>query len=155
MSSKSRQFFMPDDLAMLDRVLADANFHRSSNPLEREARLSATRYLIASFQQGLTSEVALRSSLADRASRDAPIVESIGYDLARRTFSERNNPAKALGHSGGGCRYSKRVENDGSWTVCHVLTGIPAQVGSWKMVDLNAKTALRALKILNTTKSDA
>ena len=150
MSSNSRQFFTPTDLAMLDRVLGHANYPQSANPREREARLEATRFLIKIFQSGVTSEAGLRSSLADRSVIEAPPIESMGYDIAGKIFSERIDPASAPKYPGGGYQYGKRVEINGTWTVYHVFTGVPAQFGPWEMVELNAKTALRALRILNT-----
>jgi hypothetical protein len=151
MSSNSRQFLTNDDLAMLDRVLDHGNFQRSDEPVERSARLEASRFLIATFQQGVTTETALRSSLTGRSVVVPPAIESMGYDVAAKIFAGSFTPVKSHKPSDDvGYQYGKRVEVDGSWTVYHVFTGVPAQFGSWDTVQLDAKTAVRALRILNT-----
>lgn len=146
MSSNHRQYFTSDDLNMLDRVLTQAGLPQSSDPIQRDLRLESTRILIASFQRGLTTERALRGVLDNglQVSND-----HAGEALAAETFPEQFGPAKPP-IAGAGYKYGKRIENDGRWTVYHVFSGVPAKFGSWEMIDLNAKTALRALKILNS-----
>jgi hypothetical protein len=150
MSSITRQYLLPDDLWMLERVLAHGDFPQSEDLAKREARLDAARFLIAIFKGGVTSERELQSRLADRGANPISEVREIGSDIAAKTFSERFQSRPMTQHSSGGYQYGKRVEIDRSWTVYCVFTGLPARLGEWEMVGLKAKTAARALKILNS-----
>ena len=145
-SSHARQHFTTPDLVMLDRVLDHAGLTCDADEPGREKRTEAARVLIALFQQGVTREsdlvVALNTSL------DAPKpVTSRGYQSARDAYHSRPT---ATVMTAGGYRYGRRVEKNGTWTIYHVFSGVPAEFASWKMVGLNVKTAERALKILNT-----
>lgn len=154
MSSNHRQFFTSDDLAMLDRVLAHAGFPHSPDTLQRDLRIDVTRILISSFQHDVTTELSLHEVLAELlAVEEIPVAEA-GYDIAAKIFSERFRPESAPADCGAEDPYGKRVEIDGSWTVYHVFTGVPAQFGSWEMTDLDAKTARQALRILNAPEQD-
>jgi hypothetical protein len=146
MSSTSREFFTPDDLRMLDRVLVYTGYPQADDICRREARLEASRFLITAFQSGVTTERELRGLLADRGVIEVPQVGQTGQDLPAQSPSASSQPR----YPGGGYQYGKRVETNGKWTVYHVFTGVPAQFGAWEMVELNAKTAERALKILNS-----
>ena len=154
MSSDSRQFLTPADLSMLDRVLVRAGFRNLDDTAEREARLGAARRLIASFQGGMTNEASLFSSLAGEPAAEDVTVASIGYDIAARIFSERSLERTNPSPTRGGYQYGKRVELDGSWTIYHVFTGVPAQFGAWEMVRMDKGTAKRALRTLNTPERD-
>ena len=150
MSSTSRQFFTPDDLAMLDRVLAHANFLQSNEYVKREARLEATRFLITVFLAGETSELGLRNKLADRGIIEAPKIKEVGAELAVKVSLGSFRSVTPAAYPGGGYQFCKRADFNGSWTVYHVFSAVPAQFGSWSLVELKAKTAKRALKILNS-----
>jgi hypothetical protein len=148
MSSASNRLLTRDDLIMLDRVLAHANYPQSPDLLKRDARLEATRFLIESFQKGTTNEFTLRALLSDRSIIEAPI-EAMGQKLGEKLFSERFQTKVPPTYPGGGHQLGNRVERNGTWTVHHVFTGVPAQFGKWSMTGLHVKSAIRALKILN------
>jgi len=150
MSSNLREFFTADDLSMLDRVLAHADLPRSDDATKHAARLDASRFLIARFQRGVTTELGLRSDLADRRVIEAPKVGAASQAGRMRVGFSPTLPVAPGIYPGGGYQYGKRVEATGKWTVYHVFTGVPAQFGAWEMVNLDAKTAERALGILNT-----
>jgi hypothetical protein len=59
---------------------------------------------------------------------------------------EGGAPAQDSMHS----EYGKRVEPDGSWTIYHVFSGIPATIGGNLMDDMNAKDALDQMTNTNT-----
>ena len=154
MSSNLREFFTADDLSMLNRVLTHAGLLKSDNPEKHAARLEASRFLIASFQRGVTTEIQLRSDLADRGVIVSPPAVDVNNAAIERSPAHLAVVGRPSGYPGGGYQYGKRVERDGTWSVYHVFTGVPAQYGAWEMVELDAKTAERALKILNTPERD-
>jgi hypothetical protein len=149
MSSVSRQFFAPADLVMLGRVLDQANLQRSHVPLDREARLDATRFLIASFQQGVTSEAALGSCLSGRAGTPGRSTKGPGCAEAAGIVSA-SRPAKSPTIPRVRCRYGKRSGATGRRIVNRVVTGFPAGFHAPDMIELSVKTALRALRMLNS-----
>lgn len=146
MSSVSRQFFAPADLVMLGRVLDQANLRRSHVPSDREARLHASRFLIASFQEGVTSEAALGSSLSGWAAMQERPSQGPGYAAA--TFSALRR-AKSPAIPGLRCRYAKRDQATGR-RVHRVFDGAHARFQPSDMVEIDIKTALRALRMLNS-----
>lgn len=145
MSSDGRPYLTSDDLAMLERVLAQANFPRSIDALKAEARNDAARLLIARFQRGETSEIGLRETLSELNSIDNYPREADGYDMAV-SIAAGGMTTVLPGVQYG---YGKRIEADKSWTIYHVFSGIPANVGGHDLVQLDAKSAIRALRILN------
>ena len=82
MSSENRPYLTSDDLAMLERVLAQSNFPRSLHLLQAEARSDAARVLIAQFQRGVSSEACLRETLSEVSAVDDYPDEAIGSDIA-------------------------------------------------------------------------
>ncbi|HWK64232.1 MAG TPA: hypothetical protein VNS34_04790 [Rhizobiaceae bacterium] len=48
-----------------------------------------------------------------------------------------------------GTLYGRRVEMDRSWTVYHVFTGVPADLGSGAMTGLNREDATDKMMSLN------
>jgi hypothetical protein len=149
MSSVSQQFFVPADLVMLGRVLDRANFQRSHVPLDREARFDAARFLIASFQRGVTSEAALGSSLSGRVASPGPSTEHSGHADTAGIVPEYLPSTKSPKIPGAKCRYGSRAEVKRRRTVYRPMTGIPAQIQALDMIELNIKTALGALRMLN------
>jgi hypothetical protein len=139
---------------MLDRVLGRAGFRDIPGTAGREARLDATRRLMASFQGGMTSETALVSSLETPTAIEKAPVESIGYDIAAKIFAEHFRIKESPAPTRKGYQYGKRIEVDGRWTIYHVFTGVPAQFGPWEMVHLNESTARRTLNTLNAPERD-
>lgn len=63
MSSTTQQYFTPDDLNMLGRVLDNAGLQDGPGEASRPARLAASRFLIERFQQGISAEMELGSEL--------------------------------------------------------------------------------------------
>ncbi|MDF8357433.1 hypothetical protein [Ensifer adhaerens] len=55
----------------------------------------------------------------------------------------------APGNLGKLYQYGRRVEGDGSWTIYHVFTGVPAHIDSWTMTGLDQQLASDVLHILN------
>jgi hypothetical protein len=149
MSSVSRQFFAPADLVMLGRVLDQANFQRSHVPSHREARFDAARFLIASFQRGVTSEAALGSSLSGRVASPGPSIEHPGQVDTARIFSEYLRSTKPPKIPGSKCVYGSRSGVKRRRTVYSLMTGIPVRISASDMIELNIKTALGALRVLN------
>jgi hypothetical protein len=45
--------------------------------------------------------------------------------------------------------YGRRIEPDGSWTVYHVFTGVPADMGSRPMAGLSETDATTTMIVLN------
>jgi hypothetical protein len=150
MPSLYRQYFTETDLTMLERVLDRAGLANGSDPDERRKRRDGAQFLIGQFQQGVTAENALGRALKNRAGVPAPEVTSAGYELAARKFREGLTPVSGETDA---YRFGRRVEPNGTWTIYHVFTGVPAEFASWKMVGLHVKTAERALKILNSPKN--
>lgn len=149
MSSVSRQFFAPADLVMLGRVLDQANLQRSHVPSDREARFDAARFLIASFQRGVTSEAALGSSLLGRLASPGPSIQHSGQVGTVRIFSEFLPSTKSPKIPGSKCGYGSQAGVKRRRTVYCLMTGIPARIQALDMVELNIKTALGALRMLN------
>lgn len=147
MSSEYRPYLTSADLAMLERVLAQSNFPRSVHVLQAEARSDAARLLIAQFQRGASRETCLRESLRDVNALDDYADEAIGYDTAI-SIAAYDMPTILPGVQYG---YGKRVEPDKSWTIHHVFTGVPVSLGARDLINLDAKTAARALRLLNTS----
>lgn len=63
MSSTFQQHFTPDDLNMIRRVLDNAGIHHRPGEATHQDRPSASRFLITCFQQGISTELALREEL--------------------------------------------------------------------------------------------
>lgn len=150
MPSRFRQYFTETDLTMLERILDRAGLANGDDPDDRRKRREGAQFLIGQFQQGVTAENALGLALkAKPATEVSDPVTSAGYERAARQYREKLAPV--LGEAGG-YRFGRRVEPNGTWTIYHVFSGVPAEFASWKMVGLHVKTAERALKILNTPK---
>jgi hypothetical protein len=148
MPSRFRQYFTETDLTMLERVLHRAGLANGDDPDVRRKRRDGAQFLIGQFQQGVTAENALGLALkAKPAALASDPVTSAGYEEASRQYRERLGPVSG---EAGGYRFGRRVEPNGTWTIYHVFSGVPAEFASWKMVGLHVKTAERALKILNT-----
>lgn len=45
--------------------------------------------------------------------------------------------------------YGRRIERDGTWTVYHVFTGLPAEIGGRFMLDLEEAEATRTMTWVN------
>lgn len=150
MSSVSRQFFAPADLVMLGRVLDQANLQRSHVPSDREARLDAARFLIARFQNGVTSEAALGSCLSGRSVDPDLSIGRPGYVDTAKIFSEYLRSPKPPRIPGLKCRYGKRSGVTGRRTVYRSTKAIPAEIQASDMIELNIKTALCALRMLDS-----
>ena len=131
-STDARQYIKGSDLAMLRRILDAAGLPEGGDHAGQTVRDAAARLLIGFFEKGISGEDRLTEAL--RASLAAP--------------SLADNVPPTLG-AAGGYRFGRRVERNGTWTIYHVFSGVPAEYASWKMVGLNVKTAERALKILN------
>ena len=151
MPSRFRQYFTETDLAMLERILDRAGLANGDDPDDRRKRREGARFLIGQFQQGVTAENALDLALKAKPAAQASVsVTSAGYEQAARQYRDKLAPVSG---EAGGYRFGRRVEPNGTWTIYHVFSGVPAEFASWKMVGLHVKTAERALKILNSPKS--
>lgn len=134
------------DLVMLRAILDRSYADPEGKPLSGKPRDDAARRLIALFEQGITSEPALTQALRER-----DMDKSFGSSELPETAEERHHVTPTPTNvAAGGYRYGKRVEANGTWTIYHVFSGVPAEYAKWKMVGLNVKTAERALRILNT-----
>jgi len=145
MSSENRPYLTSDDLSMLDRVLAQSNFPRSVHVLRAKARSDAARVLIAQFQRGVSSEACLRKTLVDVSAVDDYPDEAVGSDIDI-SITAADMPTILPGVQYG---YCKRAEADKSRTIHHVFAGAPVGVGERDLINLDAKTAVRALRLLN------
>jgi hypothetical protein len=61
------------------------------------------------------------------------------------------NEGGALDRSNISHLYGRRIEPDGSWTIYHVFTGAPADVGSRPMAGLGETDATTTMIILQPT----
>ena len=147
MSSEHRPYLTSDDLAMLERVLAQSNFPRSVHALQAEARSDAARVLIAQFQRGVSSEARLRETLSEVSAVDDYPDEAVGSDIAI-SITAADMPTILPGVQYG---YGKRDEADKSRTIHHVFAGAPVGFGERDLINLDAKTAVRALSLLSTS----
>jgi hypothetical protein len=64
------------------------------------------------------------------------------------------NAGGAQSRDFGDHQYGRRVEADGSWTVYHVFTGIPAHVNGASMVGLSQSEATKSMLSLNFCSSE-
>jgi hypothetical protein len=133
------------DLEMLRRVLDTAGFPVGPEQAGHDKRDGAARVLITLFEQGMTVESKLIEALRGTMAASTAAM-STGLDIGHDGFG---SPSKSTVSAAGGYRYGRRVERNGTWTIYHVFSGVPAEYGTWKMVGLNVKTADRALRILN------
>ena len=148
-SGDKRQYLTTSDITMLRRVLDKAGLPDSAEHPLYEKREPAARLLIALFEQGITVEDKLTDALQASMAASTPMTGP-GDQTANEPALSR--PAMTVS-AAGGYRYGRRVERNGTWTIYHVFSGIPAEYAAWKMVGLNVKTAARALKILNAPAS--
>lgn len=146
MSSENRPYLTSDDLSMLERVLAQSNFPRSVHVLRAEARSDAARVLIAQFQRGVSSEACLCETLSQVSAVNDYPDEAVGYDTAV-SIAAVNMPTILPGVQYG---YGTHVEPDKSRSVHHVLAGAPIGFGERDLINLDAMTAVRALRLLNS-----
>ncbi|MBX9454832.1 MAG: hypothetical protein KL863_01670 [Rhizobium sp.] len=142
----TKQFLTTSDLSMLGRILDQAGLQHEGLRQGDGRRDRAARLLISLVEQGGTGEEQLRHAL--QSSMSSP-------DFFEHAVQSAPSEGRHAGHTAtvataGGYRYGRRVEENGSWTIYHVFSGIPAEYASWKMVGLNVRTAERALRILNT-----
>lgn len=139
--SDKTNYLTTSDLEMLRRVLDKAGLPVATEHADHEKRDGAARLLIALFEQGVTAESKLSETL--QASME---VTSPGVKMAHeRLYSGSTSTVSTAG----GYRFGRRIERNGTWTIYHVFSGVPAEYAAWKMVGLNVKTADRALRILN------
>jgi len=147
MSSGYQQHFTTANIALLDRILERAGIGDVSDSAGRESRMNAARFLIETFQNGVTDEGALHFALINRpinVPEDAIYVSDLPHvdpSALKRTRPEAGPKD--------GYRYGRRIEHNGTWTIYHVFSGEPAIYGAWNMIGLNIRTAERALRILN------
>ena len=132
MENNPRQYFGPKDIEMIGRILDKNGMIDGKSPFN-DARLASAKSLIKAFQSGIVTEFDLTAVLE-------------GAEGEKTTGL---TDASGAGEAVAGYRYGRRVETNGTWTIYHVFSGVPATYGQWKMVDLGVKTAERALKILN------
>ena len=131
---------------MLRRVLDTAGLPDQAGQPGHEKRDAAARLLIGLFEQGIKVESQLMDALQASMSASAPVTDA-GYPMPHER--PHSGPTPTAPHAGG-YRYGKRIELNGTWTIYHVFSGVPAEYAAWKMVGLNVTTAARALRILNT-----
>lgn len=141
-SSDRKHYLTTSDLAMLRRVLDQAGLSEETG---HESRDEAAQLLIALFEQGIGTESRLTEALQASMTVSRPVT-SRGYQTARERF--HSGPAPVI-PTAGPYRYGRRIERNGTWTIYHVFSGVPAEYAAWKMVGLNVNTADRALRILN------
>jgi hypothetical protein len=125
---------------------------RAENSVSRSAKLSQ-RYGMPSqtalqrFSRWVVDEVAVRLGV-----RNPDVAPSASPDEIRQDIQawENEGGAIAVVHGQDWYRFGKRIESDGTWTIYHVFSGVPAKLGTWKMNGLKAPVAERALHIINT-----
>jgi hypothetical protein len=145
MSSGYQQHFTAANIDMLHRVLDRAGIADLPGALASALRSKASRFLIETFQHGMTSESALYFALVNRTGElGAAVVTPTNVtppiaDATRRPIADAKD----------GYRFGRRVEQNGTWTIYHVFSGEPANYGAWNMAGLTVRTADRALRILN------
>jgi hypothetical protein len=59
------------------------------------------------------------------------------------------NEGGAPGRASMDCHYGRRVEADGSWSIYHVFTGAPADIGGHSMTRLSRSVATEGMISLN------
>ena len=148
-SGDKKHYLTTSDIAMLRRVLDKAGLPDGAEHPQHEKRDAAARLLIGLFEQGITVENKLAEALGASMTASSPVT-SPGYQMAREKF---HSGASMTVSAAGGYRYGRRIERNGTWTIYHVFSGVPAEYAAWKMVGLNVKTAARALRILNAPAS--
>lgn len=148
-SGDKKHYLTTSEVAMLRRVLDAAGFRDDMEHSGHGKRDDAARLLIALFEQGITAEGKLTEALQASMAASSP-GPNPGFQIASERFHSDPTPTVA---TAGGYRYGKRVEKNGTWTIYHVFSGVPAEYASWKMTGLHVKTAERALKILNAPAS--
>ncbi|RYE60109.1 MAG: hypothetical protein EOO82_03605 [Oxalobacteraceae bacterium] len=97
----------------------------------------------------MTSEAALGSSLSGRVASQGPSIEHSGQVDTARIFSEYLRSTKSPKIPGSKCGYGSQASVKRRRTVCYLMTGIPARIPALDMIELNIKTALGALRVLN------
>jgi hypothetical protein len=140
-----KRYFTTSDIAMLRRVLDKAGLPDEVAHPQYDKRDAAARLLVALFEQGITIENKLTEALK-ASMTSSSIVTSPTYQITRDSL--HFGPTTTVS-AVGGYRYGKRIERNGTWTIYHVFSGVPAEYAAWKMVGLDVKTAARALRILN------
>ena len=145
MSSGHQQHFTSANIDMLHRVLARAGIADLPGATASALRSKASRFLIETFQHGMTSESALYFALVNRPGELGALdaastnVTPLIAETTRRPVADARD----------GYRFGRRVEENGTWTIYHVFSGEPANYGAWNMAGLTVRTADRALRILN------
>jgi hypothetical protein len=148
-----QQHFSSLNLQMLGRVLDTAGVFDIDTAWHLERRMRYGRFVIGVFQEGMTSEAELANTLTGqfevlhassiRSAKD----QSQSTDI-ERWENEGGSPVRPRGS--GPYLFGKRIEPDGTWTIHHVFTGVPAQYGTWEMEGLTRSVAERALRTINT-----
>jgi hypothetical protein len=57
--------------------------------------------------------------------------------------------SEALCHNAIDHQYGRRVERDGSWSIYHVFTGIPAKIQGYSLTGLSRRRATEGMLSLN------
>ena len=57
--------------------------------------------------------------------------------------------SEAERHDSMDCQYGRRVERDGSWSIYHVFTGIPAKIQGYSLTGLSRRRATEGMLSLN------
>ena len=148
MSSGYQQHFTSADIDMLDRVLVRAGMTDVPDSSGKEGRLTASRFLIETFQHGITDESALFFALASRPNVAIEVAAPpMRGDDGRVVVSAKT--VRPASFDKDGYRYGRRVEQNGTWTIYHVFSGEQANHDSWNMAGLSVKPADRVLRLLN------
>lgn len=148
-SGDKKRYFTTSDIAMLRQVLDKAGFPDEADHPHHEKRDAAARLLVTLFERGLTVESKLVEALSASMAASSPAT-SPTYQINRESL---HCGSATTVSTVGGYRYGKRIERNGTWTIYHVFSGVPAEYAAWKMVGLDVKTAARALRILNVPAS--
>ncbi|MBL0375498.1 hypothetical protein JJB09_26170 [Rhizobium sp. KVB221] len=149
----NQQHLTSMNLKMLGSVLDTAGIFDIDTKWHLERRMRFGRVLVGAFQDGVTSEAELASNLLGEfevlhasciPNSKSPANEG---DLARW---ENEGGSLRCAATRGSYLFGKRIERDGTWTIHHVFSGVPAQYGTWNMQGLTEQVAKRALRTINT-----
>ncbi|MBL0371316.1 hypothetical protein JJB09_04685 [Rhizobium sp. KVB221] len=141
------------NLQMLGRVLDTAGIFNIDTAWHLERRMRFGRFLVDAFEEGITSEAELVASLEERLDvLDASCLPDAVMRDSRSDNVGWEHEGDSLGRTSDWASYlfGKRTEQDGSWTIYHVFSGLPAQYGTWNMQGLTEQEAERALRTINT-----
>lgn len=139
------------DLRMLGRCLDRASIFALDTDWRIDRRTRYGRFKADAARTEMSPEAIAASDRSGQFdvlhAAFLPLDQSPQSDLARWE-NEGGQPCRPAER--GPYLFGRRLEIDGTWTIYHVFTGLPAQYGDWSMEGLTKAVASRALRTVNT-----